>query len=115
MSPVSPVSPPGRTRIARRVREALDADLVSPPSLSSLAADLDVDPTTVVRAFGREFGLPPHRYLTGRRVDRARTLLLAGVPVADVATEVGFHDQPHLTRHFRQVLGVTPGAYATSV
>lgn len=103
---------PERTRIAQRVREVLDADLVTPPSLASLAADLDVAPTTVVRAFRREFGLPPHRYLTGRRIDCARGLLLSGVPVADVAAEVGFHDQPHLTRHFRQVLGVTPGAYA---
>ena len=94
--PHGAVSSPERTRIARRVREVLDADLVSPPSLASLAADLDVGASAVVRAFGLEFGLPPHRYLSGRRIDRARTLLLAGVPVADVAAEVGFHDQPHL-------------------
>lgn len=103
-----PVREPG---LARRVRELLDRDLVDPPTLESLAGWLGAHPTHLIRAFGREFGLPPHRYLTGRRVDRARAMLLDGVPAADVAAAVGFHDQAHLTRHFRRVLGVTPGAY----
>ena len=59
-------------------------------------------------------GIPPHRYLTGRRLDRARRMLLAGRRPAEVAVEVGFHDQAHLTRHFKRMLGVTPGAYAAS-
>jgi transcriptional regulator GlxA family with amidase domain len=47
----------------------------------------------------------------GRRLDRARRLLLEGLPIADVAVATGFHDQPHLTRHFRALLGTTPGAF----
>jgi AraC-like DNA-binding protein len=100
--------------LARRVRELLDRDLVEAPTLESLAADLDAHATHLVRAFGREYGLPPHRYVTGRRVDRARGLLLDGMPAAEVATTVGFHDQAHLIRHFRRTLGVTPGAYVRS-
>lgn len=98
--------------LARRVRDVLDRDLTSVPTLESLAAELEAHPTQLIRAFGREYGLPPHRYVTGRRVDRARGLLLDRVPAAEVATAVGFYDQAHLTRHFRAVLGVTPGAYA---
>ncbi|MET0931390.1 MAG: helix-turn-helix domain-containing protein [Aeromicrobium sp.] len=56
--------------------------------------------------------LPPHRYVTSRRVDRARRLLLDGMPAAGVAVAVGFHDQAHLTGHFCRMLGVTPVAYA---
>ena len=41
-------------------------------------------------------------------------MLLAGHRPAEVAVEVGFHDQAHLTRHFKRMLGVTPGAYAAS-
>ncbi|MGY1840981.1 MULTISPECIES: helix-turn-helix domain-containing protein [unclassified Modestobacter] len=63
---------------------------------------------------GSRHGLPPRRYLTGRRVDRARRLLLAGVPPAEVATAAGFYDQAHLTRHFRRMLGTTPAAYVRS-
>ena len=98
-------------RLARRVRERLDGDTTDVPTLAALARDLDAHPTQLIRAFSREFGLPPHRYVTGRRVDRARRLLLDGMPAADVAVEVGFHDQAHLIRHFRRTLGVTPGAY----
>ncbi|MEV7397345.1 AraC family transcriptional regulator [Aeromicrobium sp. NPDC092404] len=98
--------------LARRVRDLLDHDLTDVPTLESLAAELDAHPTQLIRAFGREYGLPPHRYVTGRRVDRARGLLLDRVPPAEVAAVVGFYDQAHLTRHFRATLGVTPGAYA---
>ena len=75
---------------------------------------LHAHPTHLVRAFSAEFGLPPHRYLTGRRVDLARRLVLGGMPAAEVAGVAGFHDQSHLTRHFRRVTGTTPGRFATS-
>lgn len=101
--------------LARRLRDLLDLDLLEVPTLASLAADLDAHPTQLIRAFGREYGLPPHRYVTGRRVDRARALLLDGMAPADVAATVGFHDQSHLGRHFRRMLGVTPGAFAHRV
>ncbi|CCH88649.1 Transcriptional regulator, AraC family [Modestobacter italicus] len=100
--------------LADRVRDLLDARLAEGLSLEGAAALFDVHPTSVVRAFTRRHGLPPHRYLTGRRVDLARRLLLAGMPAAEVAAAAGFVDQPHLTRHFRRMLGTTPAAYARS-
>jgi AraC-like DNA-binding protein len=100
--------------LARRLRDLLDDGVVEGVSLSAAARALGAHPTHLVRAFGAEFGIPPHRYLTGRRLDRARQLLLTGERAADVAVAVGFHDQAHLTRHFRRLLGVTPTAYARS-
>ena len=64
--------------------------------------------------FTNAYGMPPHRYVTGRRIDLARRLLLDGVRPAEVSAAVGFHDQAHLTRHFRRTLGVTPAAFARS-
>lgn len=104
---------PGREPVlARRLRDLLDDDLTGVPTLESLATGLGAHPTQLIRAFSREYGMPPHRYVTGRRIDRARALLLDGVPASAVAVTVGFHDQAHLSRHFRRTLGVTPGAYA---
>jgi len=100
--------------LADRVRELLDARLVEGLSLAEAADRFGVHPTHVVRAFTRRHGLPPHRYLTGRRIDLARRLLLAGMPAAEVAGATGFTDQSHLTRHFRRMLGTTPAAYARS-
>ena len=55
--------------------------------------------------------MPPHVYVTGRRVELARRLLLDGVPAAEAATRAGFYDQSHLTRHFKRLHGVTPVAF----
>ena len=100
--------------LADRVRELLDARVAEGLSLTEAAQCFGVHPTHVVRAFTRRHGLPPHRYLTGRRIDLARRLLLAGMPAAEVAAAVGFADQSHLTRHFRRMLATTPAAYARS-
>ncbi len=64
--------------------------------------------------FSREFGISPHQYLTGRRVDLARRLLLDGMSPSTAAITVGFYDQPHLSRHFARVLGTSPGRYTRS-
>lgn len=98
--------------LADRLRQLLDASLPSGLSLLDAAARLGHSPAYLVRAFTREYGLPPHRYLTGRRVDLARRLLLDGHPPAAVATEAGFYDQSHLSRHFARMLGTTPTRYA---
>jgi AraC-like DNA-binding protein len=64
--------------------------------------------------FSREFRISPHQYMTSRRVDLARRLLLGGMPPGLAAAEVGFCDQSHLSRHFTRVLGTTPGRSARS-
>lgn len=67
----------------------------------------------LLRAFRAEMGLPPHAYLIQLRVARAKSLLVKGVPPADAAAQVGFADQSHLTRRFKRMVGVTPGAVVT--
>lgn len=109
------VAPPTQRRdpgLAARLRELLDARAPDGVTLQEAAGLLNADPAHLVRAFTREHGLPPHRYLTGRRVDLARRLLLEGRRPAEVATAAGFYDQSHLTRHFRRMLGTSPARYA---
>ncbi|MGN9781057.1 AraC family transcriptional regulator [Nonomuraea sp. ZG12] len=85
------------------------------PSLSELAAAAGATPFALLRAFQRAYGLPPHAYLTQLRVRRARELLERGVPPAAAAVSVGFCDQSHLSRHFRRIVGATPGLYQRAV
>ncbi|WP_067653131.1 helix-turn-helix domain-containing protein [Nocardia harenae] len=98
--------------LAHALRDLLDADVVAGLTLEEAGRALHADPAHLVRAFSREFGIAPHRYLVGRRVDRARRLLLAGQRAADVAAASGFYDQAHLNRHFTRMLGTTPARYA---
>jgi AraC-like DNA-binding protein len=103
---------PGRSPASvQAVRDLLPQRLASPPSLGELAAITGLSQFAVLRAFRQETGMPPHAYLNQLRVRRARQLLDSGLAAADVAAEVGFADQAHLTRHFKRVLGVPPAAY----
>lgn len=106
-----PLPPHRDAPLARRLRRLLDEHVVDGIALDAAAADLGVSPAHLVRTFTREVGMPPHAYLTARRVDLARRSLLRGHRPADVAVLAGFHDQSHLTRHFRRVLGTTPGRF----
>jgi AraC-like DNA-binding protein len=100
------------TTTARWLRAWLDDRADQQVTLGQASAEIGLSTTHLVRAFSATYGLPPHRYLTGRRLDHARRLLLTGRRPAEVAVTVGFHDQSHLTRHFRRLLGVTPGTFA---
>jgi AraC-like DNA-binding protein len=98
-------------RLAEDLRDLLDARTSRGVTLREAAELLHAHPSHLVRSFTRAFGLPPHVYLTGRRIDRARRLLLAGQRPAEVAVDVGFHHQSHLTRHLVRHLGASPARY----
>jgi AraC-like DNA-binding protein len=101
-------------RIAGELRDLLDDEGFAATTLAEAGRILHVSPGHLVRCFTRTFGIAPHRYLMGRRIDAARRRLLEGEPAAHVASEVGFHDQAHLTRTFRRYVGTTPARYAMS-
>lgn len=111
---------PGLTRkvtqqdqgLAEQLHDLLNERLATGLTLDEAARLLHAHPTHLIRVFTRRFAIPPHLYLTGRRVELARQLLLSGWPVGAVATEVGFYDQSHLTRHFKRLLGVSPARFA---
>jgi AraC-like DNA-binding protein len=102
--------PPGGS-IAEGLRDLLEARLSVGITLAEAGRILQVSPAHLVRSFTYRFGISPHRYLVGRRIEAARRQLLDGLPVARVAADVGFHDQAHLTRHFKRHVGTTPGSY----
>lgn len=105
---ISTLIEPPPSHLARDLRDIIDSHVVTGIILDHVARQLRTHPTHLVRAFTAAYGLPPHAYLTGRRIDMARSLLLTGLSPAQVASEVGFYDQAHLNRHFKRYLGTTP-------
>jgi AraC-like DNA-binding protein len=101
-------------RLAEAVRAYLDAHVFESVTLAGAAANLERSPAHIARAFSRVFGISPHAYVIGRRLDAARTRILGGQPLADVAADVGFYDQAHLTRRFKRFLATTPSRYGAA-
>lgn len=101
--------------VAQRARQIVDDDPAAVIRIADVAATVGVTTAHLVRSFTRSYGIAPHRYLLGRRLDLARRRLLAGEAPADVALATGFYDQAHLTRHFRRLLATTPGRYRADV
>jgi AraC-like DNA-binding protein len=84
-------------------------------SLSLLAQHVALSPYYLLRAFCAEVGMPPHAYLESVRIQHTQKLIKAGKPLADIAADVGYSSQSHMTRHFKNVIGVTPGQYAQQI
>lgn len=95
----------------KKARLYLEEHYAENVSLDELAWHTGLSPFYLLRVFQRTVGLSPHVYLTQVRIRQARKLLRAGMPIAEVALNVGFVDQSHLTRSFKRTVGVPPGQY----
>jgi len=81
-------------------------------SLQSLAQESGYSRVHFVRMFRAATGRSPHNYLMNLRIERARELLSnPALSLTDIALDCGFSSHSHLTRVFRQFLGVTPSEY----
>lgn len=97
-----------------RIREYLQENYDQNISIKELACLVDLSAFHLIRVFTKEVGLTPHAYQTQVRIARAKTLLVDGLPPAQVAVETGFYDQSHFGGHFKRLVGITPGRYARS-
>ncbi|MFP2906309.1 helix-turn-helix transcriptional regulator [Pyxidicoccus sp. 3LFB2] len=111
----SPTECPEHRPAALRAREHLRACFTENVGLEALASSVGLNRFHLLRVFRAEFGLPPHEYITHLRVARAKVLLAQGMAAGDVAAEVGLYDQSQLNRHFKRIVGLTPGQYARAV
>jgi AraC family transcriptional regulator len=112
----APVEPRARGGLAswqlRRAREFINANLAGDPSISQVANECGLSSSYFARAFRQATGISPHRWLTQRRVERAKKLLQdPGLELADIAQACGFVDQSHFTRVFSRSEGYSPGRW----
>ena len=102
-------------RRLQRVMGYIDTHLSEDLTIAILAREACLSPFHFARAFKAATGTAPHRYLTDRRIDHAKTLIEEGrLPLAEIADMCGFSSQAHLTRWFKRIVGTTPHEYRTS-
>jgi AraC family transcriptional regulator len=97
-----------------RVLDYIEAHLESDLTIDRLASVACLSQFHFVRAFKAAVGQSPHRYISGKRLERAKALLRGDQSLVDIALAVNFSCQANFTRAFRQVTGQTPGQYRRS-
>ena len=100
----------------RRVAAYIAANLSSCIRAADLAHAAALSTGHFFRAFRESFGEPPLAYVTRQRIRRCQELLLSSrASLSEIALDCGMCDQPHLTRVFRRIVGVNPGAWRRQV
>jgi AraC family transcriptional regulator len=98
-----------------RAREYVESRAFEAFTLADVAHAVGRHPIHVAREFKRAYACTVGEHVRGVRVRTAMALLRSGrLSVAEIAGECGFYDQAHLTRAFRAVHGMTPGAYRSA-
>lgn len=106
-------------RAIKRVRDYIDemmavsGELLLHLDLDALATIAQYSKWQVVRDFRALYGTTPYRYITLKRLQKARKLIEQGRSLALVAASTGFADQSHLSRQFKSTFGTTPRVWAT--
>lgn len=98
--------------IIQKARGYIEDCFAQDISLNELAKYVDLSPYYFLRVFRAQVGMPPHAFLESVRIRHTQRLIRNGKPLAEIAMEVGFSSQSHMTRSFKKIIGVTPGQYA---
>jgi AraC family transcriptional regulator len=106
------VRAPRDLRSLQRAREYVHAHFSENLTLARVARAAGVHPVYLGQIFRKQFGETLGEYLNRIRVRAAAGLLAnSDVPLSSIAVDLGFYDQSHFTRVFRQVTGATPGTF----
>jgi AraC family transcriptional regulator len=96
----------------RRAKQMMRARLASRLTIADVAAECRLTPSHFARAFRKNTGAAPHKYLSDLRVEEAKRLMLTTkLPLADIALICGFGDQSYFTRVFSRTVGCSPGTW----
>lgn len=99
-------------RRLERVKDYVEGHLEEEITIAQLAAVACLSRHHFARAFRQATGMPPHRYVSSRRLDHAKHLLsCSNTSLAEIALACGFSSQASFTRAFQKRLAVTPGEF----
>ena len=116
LSPASrPSSPDRQSELAERVKQRLDEHYTARDSIQDLLEGLGMSYAHQCRVFKHHFGISPLGYINAGRIERAKSLLAAGmVSVKEVAHQAGFDDAAYFSRLFSKTVGVAPSEFRRS-
>jgi transcriptional regulator GlxA family with amidase domain len=109
--PTSNDQDPDLLRRLLRAKDRMDAASHEPWPVARLARVSGVSEAHFARSFKQAFGLPPHRYLLTRRIERATAMLRdTDLAITEIAYATGWESLGTFGRTFRDITGESPGA-----
>lgn len=102
-------------RAVELAREYIEDSYIQNFSIKELSFICNLSPFHLIRLFKKCIGVPPHIYLKQVRIKRAKALLAKGFSMAFIAHEMGFTDQSHFSKQFKQITGITPKKYSNII
>jgi AraC family transcriptional regulator len=100
----------------KRARDLLHDGFSTPLTLRTISEEVAVHPVHLARTFRRHFGVSVGEYVRRLRVEHAKVLLgSTNHKLSVIAQAAGFADEPHFSRVFRRITGMTPGYFRTSL
>lgn len=100
----------------KRLIDYIEEHLTQPLSIDELAQLAALSCYHFARMFTLSFGMPPHRYVLARRLERAAQLLRCSpLPIGEIALACGFASASHLSNRFRAHYQATPGQYRAAL
>ena len=104
-----PNQDPALLRRLLRAKDRMDAASEEEWPVERLASVSGVSEAHFARSFKEAFGIPPHRYLLTRRIERAKALLRdTDRPIIDIMLETGWQSLGTFGRVFKDITGESP-------
>lgn len=95
----------------RRAKDLIDRDFAAPLDVPTMAAAASMSPGHFSRRFKEAFSETPYSYLMTRRIERAQSLLRAGMSVTDACFAVGCTSLGSFSARFSEIVGISPSEY----
>ena len=91
----------------------IETNIDIPIRVSELAARCNYEESYFADLFSKTIGLPPAKYISKRKIEKAKNLLMLGSKVDKISNKLGFYDISHFSRSFKKLTGMTPSKYKT--
>lgn len=111
--PRQPWSSQNRDQLLRRCVVYLDTHFTQELSADDIAKQFGLSRSSLSSAFQQHTGLPLHKYIAQKRIDKAQMLIRThpDLPLSEVAARVGYEDNSTFYRNFHRITGMSPAKY----
>lgn len=92
-------------------KEYFDKNFLTITNIEEVCEHLSINKYYLTHIFKEQLGMPPVRYLQYKRMEKAKTLILQGVPLSEAAIKCGYQDTSYFCKVFKRIVGLSPLQY----